>query len=235
MEDRSPRFRIGQLASRTGVDPELLRKWESRYALLEPERSSGGFRLYSREDEPRVRLMRRHLARGYAAAEAAELAREGVVAPSPARLTPRLPAGVLRRSSRLLRKGPGDFDEGAAQRALDDLFEAFTLDAVLRDGILPFLREIGDAWAAGRATPGQEHFASTIVEARLLSLTRGWGSGSGPRALLGCPEGERHTLGLLAFGLALSRRGWRITYLGGDTPTASLAHAAAKTAPATTV
>src|SRR3954449_1427136 len=81
MEDRSPRFRIGQLASRTGVDPELLRKWESRYALLEPERSSGGFRLYSREDEQRVRLMRRHLARGYAAAEAAELAREGVVAP----------------------------------------------------------------------------------------------------------------------------------------------------------
>src|SRR3954451_7468115 len=235
MEDRSPRLRIGQLAARTGVPPERLRKWEARYELLAPSRSRGGFRVYSLEDEQRVRLMERHLARGYSASEAAELAKEGVVAPSPARLAGTLPPRVAERSYRLLRKALSDFDEGAAQRALDDLFNAFTIEAVLRDAVLPFLREVGDAWAAGEATPGQEHFASTIIEARLLSLTRGWGSGDGPRALLACPEGERHTLGLLAFGLALSRRGWRITYLGGDTPTASLAHAAAKTAPAIVV
>src|SRR5215212_211978 len=103
MEDRSPRFRIGQLAARTGVPPERLRKWESRYGLLKPARSKGGFRVYSLEDEHRVRLMERHLARGYAASEAAELAKEGVVSPSPARLTPRLPERVVERSTRLLR------------------------------------------------------------------------------------------------------------------------------------
>jgi DNA-binding transcriptional MerR regulator len=235
MEDRSPRFRIGQLAGRTGVGPERLRKWEARYALLEPQRSSGGFRLYSLEDERRVRLMQRHLARGYAAAEAAELARQGVFAPGPARLTPQLPRAVVDHSMRLLRSALSEFDEGAAQRALDDLFGGYTVDAVLRDAVLPFLREVGDAWASGEATPGQEHFASTLVEARLMTLTRGWGSGPGPRALLACPAGERHTLGLLAFGIVLSRRGWRITYLGGDTPAASLAHAAAKIGPSAIV
>jgi DNA-binding transcriptional MerR regulator len=235
MEDRSPRFRIGQLAGRTGVGPERLRKWEARYALLEPQRSSGGFRLYSLEDERRVRLMQRHLSRGYAAAEAADLARQGVVAPGPARLTPRLPRTVVDRSTRLLRRALLDYDEGAAQRALDDLFGGYTVDAVLRDAVLPFLREVGDAWAGGEATPGQEHFASTIVEARLMALTRGWGSGPGPRALLACPAGERHTLGLIAFGIALARRGWRITYLGADTPAASLGHAAAKVEPAAIV
>jgi MerR family transcriptional regulator, light-induced transcriptional regulator len=235
MEDRSPRFRIGQLASRTGVAPERLRKWEARYRLLEPARSGGGFRLYSLEDERRVRLMQRHIMRGYAAAEAAELAREGVVAPAPARLTPRLPRGVVQRASRLLRKALTEFDEGAAQRALDDLFDAYTVEAVLRDAVLPFLREVGDAWVGGQATPGQEHFASAIIEARLLSLTRGWGSGSGPRALLACPSGERHTLGLVAFGIVLARHRWRITYLGGDTPATSLAHAAAKVDPTVVV
>jgi DNA-binding transcriptional MerR regulator len=232
MEDRSPRFRIGQLAARTGVPPERLRKWESRYALLRPDRLPGGFRVYSLDDEQRVRLMERHLARGYAASEAAVLAKEGVVSPSPARLAPTLPARVTERSHRLLRTALQDYDEGAAQRALDDLFGAFTVEAVLRDAILPFLREVGETWARGEATPGQEHFASTIIEARLMSMTRGWGSGTGPRALLACPTGERHTLGLLAFGIVLSRRGWRIIYLGGDTPTTSLAHAAEKTAPA---
>src|SRR3954469_13930912 len=127
MEDRSPRFRIGQLANRTGVPPERLRKWESRYALLSPARSGGGFRLYSLDDEQRVRLMERHLARGYAASEAAELAREGVVSPSPARLAGGLPSRVAARSHRLLRGALANFDEGAAQRALDDLFNAFTL------------------------------------------------------------------------------------------------------------
>src|SRR3954471_23626886 len=98
MEDRSPRYRIGQLESRTGVDAARLRKWESRFGLLEPARSrrgfrlyslegaQGGLRLYSREDEQRVPLMVRHLERGYAAAEAAELAIQGIVSPSPARL-----------------------------------------------------------------------------------------------------------------------------------------------------
>jgi len=232
MEDRTARFRIGQLASRTGVDPERLRKWEARYALLQPTRSQGGFRVYSLEDERRVRLMQRHLARGYAASEAAQLAIEGLVAPAPARLSDRLSTAVVQRATRLLRHAMHEYDEAAAQRALDDLFMAFTMDAVLRDAILPFLREVGAAWEKGQARPGQEHFASTIIEARLLSMTKGWGSGTGPRALLACPSGEQHTLGLIAFGIALSRRGWRITYLGADTPLGSIAHAADHTAPA---
>src|SRR3954454_12106737 len=235
MEDRSPQYRIGQLATRTGVEAARLRKWESRYGLLEPVRSRGGFRLYSLEDEQRVRLMMRHLERGYAAAEAASLAIEGIVSPSPARLGAQLPEGVVQRSSALLWEAAYEFDEGAAERALDDLFRAFTIDAVLRDAVLPFLRDLGRAWADGQASVGQEHFASRLIEARLMSLTRGWGSGGGPRALLACPPGERHTLGLLAFGIALSRHGWRITYLGDDTPVESIELAASATEPAIVV
>jgi cobalamin-dependent methionine synthase I len=37
-------------------------------------------------------------------------------------------------------------------------------------------------------------------------------------ALLACLPGEQHDLGLIAFGLALRSRGWRIVYLGADTP-----------------
>jgi methanogenic corrinoid protein MtbC1 len=77
----------------------------------------------------------------------------------------------------------------------------------------------------------QEHFASNVLRGRLLGLARGWGRGTGPRALLACPEGEHHDLGLIAFGLALRERGWRIDYLGSDTPVASIAEAAEAIAP----
>ena len=57
--------------------------------------------------------------------------------------------------------------------------------------------------------------------AKLLGLARGWDGGAGPRALLACPNGELHDLGLICFGIALRGYGWRITYLGADTPGAS--------------
>ena len=67
-------LRIGELSKRSGVSPELLRAWERRYGLLRPTRSAGGLRLYSPDDVERVRAMRRNLADGLAAAEAAALA-----------------------------------------------------------------------------------------------------------------------------------------------------------------
>jgi methanogenic corrinoid protein MtbC1 len=42
---------------------------------------------------------------------------------------------------------------------------------------------------------------------------------------------EQHDLGLIAFGLALRARGWRIAYLGPDTPLDTLADAAASLGP----
>ena len=67
-------LRIGELSRRVGVSDHVLRAWESRYGLLRPARSAGGFRLYSEADENRVRRMQAHLADGYSAAEAARAA-----------------------------------------------------------------------------------------------------------------------------------------------------------------
>jgi methanogenic corrinoid protein MtbC1 len=48
---------------------------------------------------------------------------------------------------------------------------------------------------------------------------------------LACPSGERHDLGLICFGIALRGHGWRITYLGADTPQSTLIEAAAQLTP----
>ena len=92
--------------------------------------------------------------------------------------------------------------------------------------VLPLLREVGDRWERSEASTAQEHFASSLIRGRLLSLGRGWGSGSGPLAMLACPSGERHDLGLVSFGLLLHERGWRIAFFGQDTPAVSLADTA---------
>jgi MerR family transcriptional regulator, light-induced transcriptional regulator len=205
-------LRIGELSKRAGVSAESLRAWERRYGLLRPTRSPGGLRLYSLDDLERVRKMRVHLAAGLAAAEAARLAAspDGGDTPrgsaDPVALRVALTAAVER------------FHEAAAQAVLDRAVAALSVDALLVELVLPYLRELGARWERGEASVAQEHFASGLMRGRLLGLARGWGLGVGPVALLACLPGEFHDLGLIAFGLALRARGWRIVFLGADTP-----------------
>jgi methanogenic corrinoid protein MtbC1 len=94
---------------------------------------------------------------------------------------------------------------------------------------------VGEQWGGGLISVAQEHFATGFVHARLLGLARGWDHGLGPRALLACPAGEQHTLGLIAFGISLHQIGWRITYLGADTPARMISEAADAVRPRLTV
>jgi DNA-binding transcriptional MerR regulator len=215
-------LRIGELSKRSGVSPELLRAWERRYGLLSPTRSSGGLRLYSLDDLERVRLMRRHLAGGLAAAEAATLVSRSPVGESASETA--VVSSPEAQSE--LAAALDAFDEPSAQAVIDRLLATTTLDAVLVEVLLPYLRELGERWERGEASVAQEHFASSILRGRLLGLARGWGLGLGPIALLACLPGEQHELGLVAFGLALRARGWRIGYLGGDAPLDTVARAA---------
>src|SRR3954453_17056568 len=89
-------LRIGELSRRTGVPPEVLRAWESRYGVLRPERSPGGFRLYSEEDVRRIETMHRLIPGGVSAGEAAtpSLAAEAVSSSPPAMRLSELAAAV---------------------------------------------------------------------------------------------------------------------------------------------
>jgi MerR family transcriptional regulator, light-induced transcriptional regulator len=214
-------LRIGEFARRVGVSPESLRAWEARYGLLEPIRSDGGFRLYTAQDAERVARMKRGLDEGLSAAEAARRA-----------------LAQARPGERLLDDAQGRllsavraYDEAALHAVLDEALAGFAVETVLRELILPTLREVGDRWERGELEVGQEHFASNLVRERLLGLGRFWGRGGGPLAILACPPGERHDIGLIAFGLLLRSHGWRILFLGADTPLTTLGQAAATTAP----
>ncbi len=214
------RLRIGELSKRVGVSPELLRAWETRYGLVEPQRTPGGLRLYSEEDERRVREMSDRIAAGLSAAEAA-------------RVTLGTPAGPVSVELLLaqLDHTLTELDEPAAQAALDRTFESLDLETALAQVVLPFLHALGERWSTAERSVGQEHFASNVIGGRLRTQARGWGDGDGPSALLACPPGEQHELGLLCFGLLLRDRGWSVAYLGADTPVADIATAVAELSP----
>ena len=222
-----PRWRIKEFAARTGVPEVTLRAWERRYDLLAPARSPNGYRLYGPTDERRVIAMQAHLERGVSAAQAAELARSERDLPAdvptdPAALRTRLLAAVER------------FDAHEVDAMVLGAFALGATDAVVTV-ILPVLRAIGSSWERGVLTVGHEHFATHLIERRLLEYAARWNEGGDRLALLACPSGERHTLGLMCFGIVLSERGWRVAFLGADTPITHIRQAADALAPASIV
>ena len=231
---RSAWMRIGDLSSRTGITAYQLRAWERRYGLLHPRRSAGNYRLYSSADESRVRLMQRYLSEGVPAAQAAEMtiAARFSVAAGKGRKVPSDDAMVARQA---IHSALARFDETSAQRTLERLFATFTPTTVARDVLLPYMHELGERWSAGQVTVAEEHFATNFFQARLYALARGWDRGLGPRALLACAPNEQHSLALMVFGIALHELGWRITYLGADTPIETLTEVAELAHPELTV
>jgi len=228
----APVLRIGELARRAGIPPATLRAWERRYGIVTPTRTEAGYRLYGERDEQRIKQMVELITRGIAPAEAASrVLADDRAADSDAdgqALRQAVDSEALR--ARLLEQLI-DYDEAAAHATIDRAIAAYGVEALLTELILPVVRRMGELWVDRKVTIGQEHFASHLIRGRVMPLARGWGSGDGPLALLACPAGEEHDLALAAFGLLLRERGWRVAFLGADTPSGTLGEAAERLGP----
>jgi methanogenic corrinoid protein MtbC1 len=199
---------IAALAQRTGVPPDTLRKWEQRYRILQPDRTAGGQRRYSERDVARVQWLRERLEEGYRIGEAAGLL--GTIGIEPARSARDHLTAIL-----------GSLDRGEASEIglrLDQSFALLGVDETLDAVIRPLLSAVGEQWAAGEISVAEEHLVSEAVRSRLGHLLGDAGGGIRGVAVLACAPGERHELGLMMAAIALRRDGWKVVYLGADTP-----------------
>ena len=97
---------------------------------------------------------------------------------------------------------------------------------MLRDVVLPYLARLGERWEQGAVSIAQEHFATNVIRGRLAGLARGWGDRPRPPRPSRLPPGDFHDLALMVFGIVLNRCGWRIDYLGANTPLGELTQSA---------
>ncbi len=199
---------IAAISRRTGVAPDTLRKWEQRYGVLRPVRTAGGQRRYDETDVLRVEWLRDRIGEGWRIGEAARmLDGSTTVAPDdPAELRDAMIAAVR------------DVDLVALSATLDHAFAVLPLQQALGDVITPALHWTGEAWHRGDLSIAQEHAISGKVRAHLGKLIAdGRGDVHGV-AVLACGPGEHHDIGLLMLAVALRADGWRVEFLGADTP-----------------
>lgn len=196
-----------------------IRSWERRYGIPSPSRTGGRHRRFSIESIGELRDLRDAIAAGRRAGEAAIAIRERA----------RTHIEELDSVKRIL-DAALVYDPDAIRAALEDAHMLYGLDHVIQWVILPVLRDIGTLWEAGKCDVANEHLASQQIRAWLskqVALAR-VDQRIGP-LILACGPSDVHTIGLEAFFVILTRRGWSCRLLGAATPTASLVTAVGAT------
>jgi MerR family transcriptional regulator, light-induced transcriptional regulator len=115
-------------------------------------------------------------------------------------------------------------DQMAAQTVIDRARRlGWTVDAIRFGLIVPALHEVGDAWERGDIGVADEHLATSVCEWLLFGLAGQVRRPprTGARAVVGCSEGELHSLGALVAANVLSEHGWTVLLLGAATPIAA--------------
>lgn len=184
-----------------------------REGLLETFRTAGGHRKFRASDLERVRTIKEWQAQHLSLEEIRQRL---------SFMDQMMPPEEI--SSRFLELALAGRIYEAAAVVLNADEAGLPLLTMFQDVLTPALIELGEGWANGTVTVGQEHEVSELCRDLIADLTaRHVGQVSGDFSVLAaCVEGEQHELGLrMVFGL-LRQRGVLVHFLGANVPTAFL-------------
>ena len=253
-----PVYNTRAVVQRTGVPADTFRAWERRYGLPDPARTSGNQRLYSDRDLATIAWLRDQTRSGLTISQAVQLFQSGAfddaldgrfksetngslsrpVFPlfeeddGEVRASPAFVGDRLLRFRKDMVEALIQFNAGTATRVVEEAVALLSVEDVCLHIMQPALYDIGQRWAAGEVGISAEHFASAFVIRKLGALFNQSQpeDGRGP-VLAACLSGELHEVGLLLTCLFLSRRGYRVLYLGPNLPLEDLIDTAQRIRP----
>ena len=218
-------FSIRNIELLTGIKAHTLRIWEQRYDFFKAPRKESKQRFYSNEDLQKLLCLSFLYHNGWKISRIAALSDEEKKAEAEkVELTLTNYTTYLQR----LLQSAIDFNEADFLQTLNQLIEQIGFEKTIVDVCYPYLQRVGLLWDTNRVIPAQEHFASYIIQNRLISETEKYSQSQNdsPEIILFCPENEYHELPLLYINYMLRKYGWRVLYMGKNIKLADLSEAA---------
>ncbi len=226
---RSGSLSIGALSRATGIHVGTLRTWERRYEFPRSVRKPSGHRLYSVDEVPHLLRIKAALALGHRPAEILRLSPPAIEAlmAMPGRHAAASATPAARRpADRDAAEAPSQliesvvsFDRVELERGLRARWTLLGPIRFLEECASPFIDGFGTGWREGTLEVRHEHFATALLADLLRELRRPHDDrASGPWVVAATFPGDRHEIGLLMASLVCASRGWRVLYIGVDTP-----------------
>jgi MerR family transcriptional regulator, light-induced transcriptional regulator len=203
-----PLYPVGVVADRIGIPTATLRSWNRRYGIGPTEHRPGSHRLYTERDVAVLHQMQQLIDQGVAARSAAQA------------VVPRQtdPSALLAAAFAL--------DATTADRLIDhrlrDSGVVDTWDGLVR----PAFAALSTLQTEGGDCIDVEHFLSRVttraLQRRFDPSTSNGTNGNAAKVVLGCCEGEVHTLALEALTAALIQHGCPAVMLGASIPATAI-------------
>jgi DNA-binding transcriptional MerR regulator/methylmalonyl-CoA mutase cobalamin-binding subunit len=224
------KYPIKYVSMRTGFTQNLIRTWENRYDLLEPQRTNTKRRLYTDNDIEKLIAIKKALAEGMKIGELSNMTTseirqianksQDIIQESAAYSEENLTTSFAFINNYDMR---GFKDFLGHQKILLPKFE------YISKTLIPLLIEIGDKWADGKIRISQEHFATAIIRDELSSLVETHDNPNLPTVICCTLKGQQHDLIALAIAAILSMNGLQTVFLGANVPAEEIIATALKT------
>jgi len=227
---------IGALSRATRIPVETLRSWERRYGAPEASRKPSGHRVYADDTVEQLRRVMRLLAHGHRPGEILLLPPDELdsmlALSEPTPLTSRTrsrvetPQGSANGLLERLMRATSRLDREAVTEELRVGWARLGPTRFLDEVAGPFMVEVGRAWGAKALGIRHEHLASACLTDFLRSAREPFDrDATGPRVIAAMLPGDHHEGGLLMAALLLAVHGYRVIFLGRETPIEEIAAA----------
>ncbi|RNB85026.1 MerR family transcriptional regulator [Brevibacillus fluminis] len=207
------KFTIRQVAEKTKLSTQVIRKWEERYDLVKPERLENGYRVYTQQDIDIILKVKSMVEQNFSLQTAILTVRETEAIHQKPRAFIANEELAEEYVVKMLESG-AQCDEGQLMRLLQRANMDFPLPVFLQMIILPFLRRIGSFWESGVWPEYQEHIASQVVRDYIAQMRRTILTDPKMPLILGaCLPFEQHEIPTQIILLQAAQKGWRTMFL----------------------
>ena len=223
------KFPIKVVSQMTGLSVHVIRAWEKRYHVVEPDRTDTNRRLYSEEEIEKLRLLNEASHLGHNIGSLANLSLtelKNILSreknkTSENKYEPKsinhveLVDEILSESIETIRV----YDSKKLESILLNASAKLTQPVLIEEVVIPLVYKIGDMWHNGEIRVANEHLASSVIRSFLFNLLESYSvNDSAPVLVSSTPRGQEHELGALIAGVVAASAGWKVIYLGSNLP-----------------
>ncbi|ULQ57517.1 MerR family transcriptional regulator [Flavihumibacter rivuli] len=210
-------FTISDIEQLTGIKAHTIRVWEQRYSICTGKRKESGHRFYDDEDLKKILRLAYLYHNGVKISALAEM-KEDELSSVALSLSPQGQFDVFINQ---LLEVTQTFDQYNFEKLLHMIILHLGFEKTILEVVYPYLERIGLLWLTDNAIPAQEHFASNLIQKKLIVAIDGLDApppGAKRIILLFTPPGEAHELPLLFMHYLMKKNGNRVIYLGKEVP-----------------
>ncbi len=223
------KYPIKVVSQMTGLSVHVIRAWEKRYNVVEPDRTDTNRRLYSEEDIEKLKLLNDALHLGHHIGGIANLSSIELkkLIPKESSNLSDIKNGLAPVNSEIFveeilsdsMQAIRNYDAKKLESILLNASAKVTQPILIEELIIPLVYKVGDLWHSGEIRVANEHLASSVIRGFLYNLLDSYSlNDSAPVLVTATPRGQEHELGALIAGVVAASSGWKVIYLGSNLP-----------------